>query len=409
MKKFTLLLLIICLAGCSNEYYDVPLKSQITAVQPMTGIVCWASLENNNSDAISMEFEYCLYNDVVKEKGIYDWSHFEKLLDDIASRGHQGLIRFRYTYVGEKSAVPDYIRQLPDYEETAALSEGHMTYFPDWRNKELQRFHMEFYQKFAERYDNDPRIAFLQTGFGLWAEYHIYDGPYILGQTFPSKEFQKEFIQSMGKWFHNTPWSISIDAANGEYTPFPEHLELVKEKFGVFDDSFMHKDHQDYNTDCWNFFGRDRYKTSPAGGEFSYYSKYDQQHCLDKGGMYGRVFEDQVKAFHMTYINGNDQPSYQTPERVKEASMSMGYKYQITGFKSSEKKSIVTIKNIGVAPIYRDAWVAVNGVRSDKSLITLQPEEEWILEIPSGGKNPIVTIECDHLVKGQKIEFQADL
>ena len=30
-------------------------------------------------------------------------------------------------------------------------------------------------EEFAARYDDDPRIAFLQVGFGLWGEYHIYD------------------------------------------------------------------------------------------------------------------------------------------------------------------------------------------------------------------------------------------
>ena len=45
----------------------------------------------------------------------------------------------------------------------------------------------------AEKYKNDPRLAFIQTGFGLWSEYHIYDGPFELGKTFPSKDFQDSF------------------------------------------------------------------------------------------------------------------------------------------------------------------------------------------------------------------------
>ena len=212
--------------------------------------------------------------------------------------------------------------ELPDYEETVALSEGKRTGFPDWRHPELQRFHKEFYQKFAERYDNDPRLAFLQTGFGLWAEYHIYDGPRIMGQTFPSKEFQAEFFRFMSETFKSTPWSVSIDAASSEYTPLEADASLRNLKFGVFDDSFMHETHDEYNGKNWKILGEKRYQTSPAGGEFGYYTKYDQEHVLDyPDGIHGRNFEGESKRFHITYMIGNNQPSYQTMNRIKQASM----------------------------------------------------------------------------------------
>ena len=265
-----------------DGFVKISLQSQITGVQPMTGIVLWADNAKRNTDAISLEYSYMQYKDIVKEKGVYDWTPLEQILDAVASRKHQAIIRFWYTYPGYESAVPQYIRELPDYEETVALSEGKRTGFPDWRHPELQRFHKEFYQKFAERYDNDPRLAFLQTGFGLWAEYHIYDGPRIMGQTFPSKEFQAEFFRFMSETFKSTPWSVSIDAASSEYTPLEADASLRNLKFGVFDDSFMHETHDEYNGKNWKILGEKRYQTSPAGGEFGYYTKYDQGHGLSR-------------------------------------------------------------------------------------------------------------------------------
>jgi hypothetical protein len=132
----------------------------------------------------------------------------------------------------------------------------------------------------------------------------------------------------------------------------------------------MHETHHEYNRDCWMFFGEDRYKIAPRGGEFSYYSDYDQRHCLDVEGMYGRTFESQVAEYHMTYILGNDQPGYQTMDRIKEASMSMGYKFEIKDFRVKGNEAAVLITNIGVAPIYRDAYVAVGGVKGEYSLRT---------------------------------------
>jgi hypothetical protein len=396
------------------DYDRVPLKSKIENVQPMTGIVLWTdnSKSESEKDNIQLEFSYMLYNQVCKEKDVYDWTPMDQLLEEVAARGHQLVVRFRYTYVGKQCAVPDYIKAWPGYEEKMGYSEGRKTYFPDWRCEELQRFHLDFHKRFAERYDNDPRLAFVQTGFGLWAEYHIYDGPKIMGQTFPSKDFQEIVFKELDKYFKNTTWSISIDAASSSYSPLKAKPELLDIRFGNFDDSFMHEDHGDYNRDCWLFFKVDeRYKIAPCGGEFSYYSDYDQQHCLDKEGMYGRKFENEVAKYHMTYINGNDQPNKQPMDRIKEASMSMGYKYEIKDFRVKGEEAVVFIANMGVAPIYRDAYVAVNGIRGEYSLRNLMPGEGVWIRISGPGitAETTPTIECDHLVPGQVIEYNADV
>lgn len=393
------------------DYERVALQSEITSVQPMTGIVVWnTSGAARVADYVQLEFSYMLYNDVCKEKDVFDWSPMDKLLEEVAARGHQAIVRFRYTYPGYTSAVPDYIKALPDYELRTAKSEGKDTEWPDWRHPELQRFHKEFHRRFAERYDKDPRLAFVQTGYGLWAEYHIYDGLFIKGQTFPTKEYQTEFFLGMDEWFDDCSWSISIDAGDGTYGPFQTNPELLELHFGNFDDSFMCEDHDGYNTRMWKRFGEERYKHSPFGGELNYYTTADQQHCLDKEGWHGRLFEDEVAKFHMTYIIGNDQPRYQSAERIKEAAMSMGYKYTILDYRTKGDSAVVQIKNTGVAPIYRDAYVAVGGVRGEENLRDLMPGESLWIEIDGGySAGAVPTIECDHLVEGQTIEYAANV
>ena len=121
---------------------------------------------------------------------------------------------------GSPTTVPRYIKGLADYHETQAKSEGKPTGFADWSHDELKRFTLEFYEKLAQRYDADPRLAFLETGFGLWAEYHIYDGPMRLGKTFPDKAFQADFARHLSRVFHKTPWLISVDAADDSRAPF---------------------------------------------------------------------------------------------------------------------------------------------------------------------------------------------
>ena len=420
MKRL-FLLLSLALGSCAcedkpavdaTEYGTrVPLQSAITHVQPMTGIVLWNTSGSNKKEYVQLEFSYMLYNDVCKEKDVFDWSPMDKLLKEVASRGHQAVVRFRYTYPGYSCAVPDYIKSWPGYEATNAKSERRNTEFPDWRCEELQRFHMEFHRRFAERYDKDPRLAFVETGFGLWAEYHIYDGPCIIGQTFPSHDFQAQFLPKMDEWFQDTPWLISIDAADSKYAPFHKQNGLLDLNFGNFDDSFMCEDWDGYNYESWEFFGQDRYKRAPLGGEFSYYTDYDQKHVLDKAGMHGRKFEDVVAKVHMTFIIGNDQPGKQTPERIKEAAMSMGYSFEVRDFRIKEGESAsVLIANIGVAPIYRDAFVEVEDVRGDLNLRELMPGKEAWVTIPcKASKKSRPVIACDHLVSGQEIQYKADI
>jgi hypothetical protein len=397
---------VLTLVCQDDALRPVPLRSKVAHVQPMTGIVLWSDATGVKTDAIQLEFSYLRYGDVVARAGEYDWAAVERLLDGIAGRGHQAVLRFHDTYVGRKTAVPDYLKKLPDYKETTAPSERKPTDFPDWSHPELQRFILEFYAKFAEKYDRDPRIAFLETGFGLWAEYHIYDGPMKLGKTFPDREFQEKFLRHLATVLRRTPWMISVDAA-ADHAPMKAKRELLDLPFGNFDDSFLCRQHAKENEPNWTFFGRDRYLRAPAGGEFSYYTDHDQKEALAPGGPHGVPFEKAAKEFHITFMIGSDQPTYRKMDRIREAGLACGYRFRISEFRTGGGRSKVTVSNQGVAPLYHDAFVAVNGVRSKETLKGLRPGENRTFEVASEGEK--LTIESDRLVAGQRIEFDADL
>jgi hypothetical protein len=368
----------------------------------MTGLVMWEELPHASSDAIQLEYSYMRYGDVVKEKGEYDWSPVERKLAASAGRKHQAILRFGDTYPGRPTSVPAYIKALPDYKETVAKSENRDTGFPDWSHPEYQRFFLEFYRKFAEKYDRDPRLAFLETGFGLWAEYHIYSGPETPGVTFPSKEFQSRFFRFLADTFKETPWMISEDAHEGRRAPFAGQPELLKLTFGIFDDSFHLAWEPGYNLDGWTFFGRDRYKRSPGGGEILFRNQEFEQMVASK-------WAAEARNFGITFMITEQWPRWTTTDKIREHGMACGYKFRVAAFEASPKESRVTVTNTGVAPIYYDACVTVNGVRARESLKHLQPGETRRFTVSSGGANPNLTIECDRLVAGQRVEFDADL
>jgi hypothetical protein len=409
MKSLLFILLAASLPAEELPLRAITLRSTISEVQPMTGIVFWEDSGRNKTDAIQLEFSYMRYSDIVERRSAYNWTAVEKKLNAISRRGHQAILRFHFIYPGKQTAVPAYIKALPDYHETQSTSENQPTGFADWSHPELKRFVKEFHTRFAARYDRDPRLAFVQTGFGLWAEYHIYDGPFKLGETFPDKAFQTEFLNHLAVTYNHTPWSISIDSADKRVSPVAGNDALLQLPFGLFDDSFLGKPHPKENEPDWNALDRSRYRREPAGGEISYYSDHDQKTALAPNGPHGVSFEQSAKAFHISYMIGNDQPRYQPMARIKRASLACGYKFRIKSFFANAEKSRITVANTGIAPIYRDAFVTVNGVRATASLKLLAPGKSVTFDVPGGGTDPVLTIQSDHLVPGQSIGFEADL
>lgn len=420
------------------SFREIPLQSSITTVEPFKGIVFWP--DNGTAQkwtgSYALEFSYCLPCKVVTGKVNgeiqYDWSSFEDLLNRIKNRGHKAIIRFRYEYPsGEKingvkgaTAVPQYIKDLPDYNETYASNPGGdgPTYYADWSNEELKWFTKQFYTDLAARYDADPRIAFIQVGFGHWSEYHIYGSKYDFGHNFPTKEYQREFLTHMASVFHITPWSTSVDYGDPQMGVGQE-AAIKALGSGLFDDSFMHKEHDladgdGYNERMWNNVGglTERWKTQPCGGEISYYESRDQREFLrPEKGIYGTSWEKAATKYHMTYVIGNDcvDGAYGTAERVKEASQNAGYQFTILTYGVRSDAARVVVKNTGIAPCYYDVYPTVKGKRSDVSLKHLLPGEYRVCTINglqiADGENPTLTITGDKLYPLETIPYRTTL
>jgi len=402
LTALSLLLMALSVAYGTEEFHPVPLRAEIKGTLPMTGLVFWSTSEHRRSSAISMEFAYLRYDEVATARGIYDWSMVERLMSDAATRGHQLILRLHDTYPGRPSGVPAWIKASPGYRDISEKSEGKATGFPDWTNAEWRRFILEFLSEFARKYDNDPRLAFLEVGFGLWAEYHIYDPGENVGVNFPDMSFQAVFMRHMAREFKVTRWLISKDAHVAERTPFQAMPDLLPLPFGIFDDTFHLAWKSGYNRTGGDFFGRDRWQRAPAGGE-------QLMDSADFARMIGRQWQAQASAFHISFMIADQWPRWMKEEELARHSAACGYRFKVERFEASESAARVTIANIGVAPIYYDAYPAVNGVLADESLAGLLPGERRDFTIASGGTAPALTIESDRLIPGQRIGFESRL
>ena len=93
--------------------------------------------ESNVAIPHSLEWFYMPVKDVQTGMNEFDWSKFEKKLQETASRGHQAIVRFYYDYPGEETGVPQFLidggLNMRYYNEPGDL--GGAGYCPDYENK----------------------------------------------------------------------------------------------------------------------------------------------------------------------------------------------------------------------------------------------------------------------------------
>ena len=395
-----LLLAILPAAGVARGTSTAP------APAPLKGLVLWPDEARSRPDlsrAISLEFAYVLPCDIVTGLAtdgapIFDWAPLDRLLDDIASRGHQAILRFRYEYPGEPlggirgaTAVPACVKALPGYRETFARNPNGdgPTWYADWSHPGLRDFTLRFFDAFAARHDADPRLAFLEAGFGHWSEWHTFGTPLHPGVNFPDADFQAIFLRRLASLFRHTPWLISIDAAEPGHSPAATDPGLAALPFGLFDDSFMHRRHdiaQDggHNERCWLAFGTDRWQRSPAGGEISYYEKNDQRRFLSPRGIHGTTFAEAAAKYHITFMIANDAISgpCATPDRFRDAAGACGYRFRLVRAEPDGTNLHIRIANDGTAPLYHDAYPALGPFTSPGTLRGLLPGATRDFDLP---------------------------
>ncbi len=104
---------------------------------------------------------------------------------------------------------------------------------------------------------------------------------------------------------------------------------------------------------------------------------------------------------------GSDQPSFQSMQRIEQAGLATGYRFRVTEI-SAERESVrVSVTNDGVAPIYRDAYIAAGKQRSPDSLRGLLPGQSQVYEISpvSIDDRKQISIQCDYILPTQTIQF----
>ncbi|MHB9142336.1 MAG: DUF4832 domain-containing protein [Paludibacter sp.] len=286
--------------------------------------------------------------------------------------------------------VPDYIvKEKLGWYYSHAYAGSDSIFVPDWNDPKLLNRMEKLVEALGKRYDNDPRISFVEIGlYGNWGEWHCYpiEYPNALGHyehpnpTHPylfapimkdpqdttrqkyregSFKSKKRIFYSYVKAFPHTQLiSLTSDIAT-----LSQFLSIKTEKpIGLRRDSWgdpsftILNAYQKYKPTAaeWNIINN-RWKIAPFFAE-------------NWGGSFTDD-KDMVKQLELLHISGiafgNFGSDWSQLDKKKQVSYlkcgrRVGYRYQISKVDVQVKNSILDLttvwKNVNIAPSY-DKWI----------------------------------------------------
>ena len=389
-------------AAVTSSVADEPLEYVQAAIDnPLKGLVPYSG-DNRDKFPHSMEFRYVPLGELMSGMTTFNWEPLEKLLDDVASRGHQAIFRVWMVYPGKDKGIPTFlvkegVKVTTWLNDNTAPSPPEKVHTPDYNDPRLREALTNFIAAMGEKYDGDPRIGFITAGLlGTWGEWHEYPRQ----DLFASKETQAEVLDAYSAAFRVTPVLLRYPAGDDHRM----YTKNADRPFGYHDDSFAWATlDTGRKADDWFFMpllkaagpeALPKWKTHPIGGEI-------------RPELWGEIFDDQVthkqaqsfeqcvQETHVSWLMDTGMVGKeQSATRITNASRAvqrMGYEFHVTraGWtrEADTTQLTVQLRNTGVAPFYYDWKIVVGAVDRSGTVIKEWPTE-WKIAGLLPGESP---------------------
>jgi hypothetical protein len=335
----------------------------------------------------SVEWAYFPLSAAMTAANEFDFdAEFVTALDEIASRRHQAALRFYLDYPGKPTGVPQFLidagLKMTAYDDHGGGSS------PDYSDERLLTALEAFIAALGERFDGDPRIAFVTLGLlGFWGEWHTFPHD----KWFPCGEIQERILHAWTKAFPTSHLLMRTPQPNASKWPI-----------GLHDDSFAYTT---LGPDAWHFLpvvhshkAGGLWRQHPIGGEV----RPEAQPLLwpaansmasDQTVIKVQDFAECVQKTHASWlINQHVFENYSsldeaTRQGAIEAACSLGYELHVASatFPDTARLRVpfevsIEIENRGVAPFYQN-WPIELKLDSllhttDWKLSEIQPDAE---------------------------------
>lgn len=384
------------------EYAPAPVDNPLKGLVPYQG-------DKRGMFPHSLEFNYVPYSALVKGYDEFDWGPMEALLDDVAGREHQAIVRVFLEYPGMRGVIPDFLIEdgLELHRYSNPNADGQPVETPDYENPDLRRSLRNFIAAFGRKYDGDPRLGFLTAGLlGTWGEWHTFPR----ANLFASRAVQIEVMDAYEAAFRVTPVLLRYPAGGAG----DREANNSDRPFGYHDDSFA------WSTldtgPPWFFMSRlkaagpdaeSKWKTRPIGGEIrpeAWGLVFDAR----PGRKEIQDFRDCVAATHVTWLMDSGMfraaASADRIERAEAEVRRMGYEFHVPAVTIGELPDgglsvRLQVENRGVAPFYYD-WKPEWGFLADGRAVTTVPANGSLVGLLPGDPPRTWTDTLD--VRGMK-------
>ncbi len=373
----------------SNLKLETPISPQRTPLayapapvdNPLKGLVPYQA-DVRSRFPHSLEFNYLPYSALVKGYEDFDWTPLEKLLNDIASRGHQAVFRVFLEYPNRKEVIPTFL--LRDGLKVHTYTNSNTQPFPpslvetpDYADPNLRRSLRSFITALGRKYDGDPRIGFITAGLlGTWGEWHTHPR----NDLFASREVQREVMDAYESAFRTTPVLLRYPAGDND----PRKQSNADRPFGYHDDSFAWATlDTGRKADSWFYLtvlqaagpgALAKWKTQPIGGEIRP-EAWGRVFDPNPGDARIQDFQACVEATHASWLMDSGMFRTQQPEdrlaRATNAVRRMGYEFHapavtIGPVANHQVEVRLEVANRGVAPFYyewKPEYALLDGTR----------------------------------------------
>ena len=367
----------ICAQHVEFKYQAAPVDNPLKGLVPYSQQMPWCDPDFTDEEKTaydktfretvfphSVEFNYFSMKQLMPAEDKIEWEPIETALDQAQRRGCQLTFRVFLEYPSQDISIPQYLIDQGVKITEWKNDDNDKCFSPDYKNPKLRSAIEKLIIAMGEKYDGDPRVAFLTMGFlGHWGEWHSYPRD----ELFPDKKYQAEVISLFQKSFTKTQVMMRYPAGDGDFH-YTKNSDLP---FGFHDDSFAWatistgKDEDD-----WFFQALletagpeavNRWKTHVIGGEIRpeiWGCIFDTPGCEVEG----QGFDDCVNATHVSWLMDSgmfqDAPSKARSDKAKASVVKMGYELFVSSADVSKSENSTSLKvnvtNRGVAPFYYD-------------------------------------------------------
>lgn len=315
---------------------------------PLKGWCAYSDPGFVHSLPVSMAYFYASWRDLEPQPGKFDWAGFEKKWDSPLGKGKHVILRLFLEYPNQPTGLPQWvidsgIKRTP--YDTKEVGKG---LCPDWDDPKLLDPLLRFIAAYGQRYNNNPRVAFLQLGtLGFWGEWHTWPVEKLMA----SLGTQKKVVAAYKAAFPDVPIHARYPHPGTNDSWLGYHDDMIPEdSLGPDDWQFLPSLKKAGRTQNW--------KTAPFGGEMV---PGQAKKWLGEG--WDRLRES-VDTLHFSWIGpycpaNEANLTSEQKTRAEELIRRMGYNFRLTKLTYDRTPTgVLQLQldgiNDGVAPFYRN-------------------------------------------------------